>query len=240
MWSYLLAKHMSKCQVIFEQSPRGVRGCFDRIAEGVALLSGLEKTGGHQISRSICFTISAYSYLGLGAMPDVARSLSINSIAIVPYYYFPQDVGRAYERELAENFDCLAFSWSGFHHPNSGVDFDLFKAEYRKYLANLEGIHNYPYMDFSEDDYRIWFNDSTSPVGPLHCTNVEKLIDIQPSGSANFCVDFPDYSIGDVREATIEDVWNSERAARFREYRRENPLCICHRCGAKYMSEMVD
>ena len=219
---------------------RGVSGCFDRIAEGVALLGELEKDEGRQISRSICFTISAYSYRGLGVMPDVARSLSINSIAIVPYYYFPQDVGREYERELEENFDCLPFSWLGFCHASSGIDFGLFKTEYQKYLANLGDIHNYSYMAFSEDDYRVWFGDSTTPVGPLHCTNVEKLIDIQPSGSANFCVDFPDYSIGNVREATIEDVWNSERAARFREYRREKPLCVCHRCGAKYMSEMAD
>jgi radical SAM protein with 4Fe4S-binding SPASM domain len=217
---------------------RGVEGCFGKIREGVALLSELEKSSGHQISRSICFTISQYSYKGLGEMPDIARSLSINSITIVPYYYFPQDIGKAYERELREHLGCSAFSWSGFHHESSGVDFDEFRDEYRKYMANLKGIYNFPYMDLSEDEYRTWFSDSTSPVGSLHCTNVEKLIDIQPQGDANFCVDFPDYSIGNVKKKTIEEVWNSERAVRFREYRRKKPLSVCYRCGAKYMSEI--
>jgi radical SAM protein with 4Fe4S-binding SPASM domain len=105
-------------------------------------------------------------------------------------------------------------------------------------MANLKGIHNFPYMPLSEDEYRTWFSDPTSPVGSLHCTNIEKLIDIQPQGDANFCVDFPDYSIGNVREKTIKEVWNSKRAVRFREYRRKKPLPVCYRCGAKYMSEI--
>ena len=70
------------------------------------------------------------------------------------------------------------------------------------------------------------------------CANVERLIDIQPDGSANFCVDFVDYSSGNVRDSSIAAVWNSEAAERFRAYRRKQPLPVCHRCGAKYMGEM--
>jgi radical SAM protein with 4Fe4S-binding SPASM domain len=66
---------------------------------------------------------------------------------------------------------------------------------------------------------------------------VEKLIDIQPSGEANFCVDFPDYSIGNVRDSSVEEIWNGRRAEAFREYRRKQPLAVCARCGAKYMAE---
>jgi sulfatase maturation enzyme AslB (radical SAM superfamily) len=62
------------------------------------------------------------------------------------------------------------------------------------------------------------------------------LLDIQPDGEANFCIDFPDYSIGNVRTSTIEELWNGERAQRFRDFRRQTPLAVCHRCGAKYCS----
>lgn len=219
---------------------RGVEGCFDRIKEGVERLNELEESGTHEISKSICFVISPYSVRGLGEMPNVARELSIDTISIVPYYYFPEEVGKEYEKIMEEQFDCSAFSWRGFHHEGSGVDFEEFREEYRKYLENLDGVHNFPFMDFSEEDYRTWFSDAVTPVGSLHCTNVEKLIDIQPRGDANFCVDFPDYSIGNVKESTIEEIWNSERAERFREWRRKQPLPVCYRCGAKYMSEFGD
>ena len=215
---------------------RGVSGTFQRMKDGLSLLAKLENKGGNKISRSICFTISQYNYRSLAVMPQVARSLGLHSIAIVPYYYFPDSVGQRYEEEL-HSLGCHAFAWVGFHHEDSGVDFNEFQRQYRQYLANLGNIGNYPYMPLDEELYRAWFSDALTPVGPRNCQNIEKLIDIQPDGSANFCVDFVDYSFGNVREATIAGLWNNERAERFRHYRREQPLAVCQRCGAKYMSQ---
>ena len=101
------------------------------------MLGDLEQKSGQKISRSINFTISPYSVRGLGVMPAVARDLSIGSMSIVPYYYVPEYTGRQYERELQENLGCPAFSWIGFHHEASGVDFGLFQEQYRQYLRTL-------------------------------------------------------------------------------------------------------
>lgn len=217
---------------------RGVKGTFARIREGIRMLNHCERTSGNPISKSFNFTICPYSINGLGALPDAVRSLGLKTVAIVPYYYFPTEVGEAYAQEMKTALDCSAYSWVGFHHESSGVDFDLFQSEYRKYLSRLNGITDFPYMPFSEDQYQTWFTDAVTPVGAQHCTNIEKLIDIQPDGQANFCVDFIDYSIGNVRQSTIAEVWNSEKAERFRAYRRQKPLPVCLRCGAKYMSEI--
>ncbi len=216
---------------------RGMKGCFRRIKEGVDQLIEVEKNTGRNISRSICFTISPYSVSGLGKMPDVARSLSINTLVIVPYNYIPSTMGNNYAKELNDHFKTISFSWVGFHHENSGIDFDEFQKEYRQYIADLNDIRNYPYMVLSEEDYRTWFENSTMQIGSPQCTNIEKLIDIQPDGNANFCVDNPDYSFGNVKDSTINAVWNSEKASRFREYRRKNPLSVCYRCVSKHMSE---
>ena len=115
-----------------------------------------------------------------------------------------------------------------------------FRDEYRTYSANLDGITDYPYMDLNEEEYQTWFQDASTPVKSSACRNIEDLIDIQPDGEANFCVDFPDYSIGNVKDACIAELWNSERAQQFRVYRRGNPFAVCGRCGAKYMSEIRD
>lgn len=219
-------------------SIRGVKGSFRKIRENIALLNELEAKTGGRISKSICLTISRYNYRHLGEMPEVARSMSIKSINIVPYYYFPEEIGKRYDQELKDNFGCSAFSWNGFHHDDSGVDFDVFREEHRKYLAGLDGIENFRFLPLTEDEYRKWFEDAVTPVGVSRCLNVENLIDIQPSGEANFCVDFPDCSIGNVREATIKELWDGGRAVRFRNYRREKPLSVCHRCGAKYIAEI--
>jgi len=219
---------------------RKVTGSFQKMKQNIALLKNLENKCGNTISKSICFTISAYNYKSLGDMADVVRSLSLSSINIVPYYYFSNDVGTQYNKELNEHFSCAAFSWKGFHHEHSGIEFDRFREELREYRASLGEVYDFPYLDLDEDEYRAWFHDPITPVKSSRCMNIEKLIDIQPNGEANFCVDFPDYSIGNVKDSSIGALWNSPRAERFRDYRREKPLSVCHRCGAKYISEIKE
>jgi MoaA/NifB/PqqE/SkfB family radical SAM enzyme len=216
------------------------KGSFQKIKQNIALLTDLEKKCGNKISKSICFTISKYNYTSLGKMADVARSLSIPSVNIVPFYYFSHEVGTQYDAELRTHLDCTAFSWKGFHHEGSGVEFDRFREELRSYRASLGDIYDFPYMPLTEDEYKAWFHDESTVVRSSACENVENLIDIQPTGEANFCVDFPDYSIGNVKNASISDLWNGSRAQRFREYRRERPLSVCHRCGAKNISEIKE
>jgi radical SAM protein with 4Fe4S-binding SPASM domain len=218
---------------------RGGPGCFKKLQEGLALLDELEKNSPNKISRSICFTISPYSLFGLGAMPNVARQLSIKTLVIVPYNYITGTLGALYQKELREEFGCAAFSWQGFHHDSSGVDVLEFNHQIQKYRANLGDIYGYPYLALTEAEYRNWFQNATIPVKSFPCSNAEKLIDIQPNGDANFCVDTPDYRIGNVRESTVQELWNSNRAEKFREYRRKNRLGACYRCVSKYMSEIV-
>ena len=219
---------------------RGLEGSFNEIKNNIALFNELEKESNKRISKSICFTISKYSYKGLGEMPAVARDMGITSVNIVPYYFFSSKTGEEYESELKNNFDTKAYSWKGFHHEDSGIDFAVFQQQYEKYISTLNGIENFPFMPLKLEEYKKWFEDSGSVVGSDQCMNVEKLIDIQPNGDANFCIDFPDYSIGNIKDSTIEEIWNSERAEKFRNYRREKPLAICHRCGAKYCSEIKE
>jgi MoaA/NifB/PqqE/SkfB family radical SAM enzyme len=219
---------------------RGVKGCYRQIAEAIAAVKAAERRQERTISKSITFTISPWSYRGLGAMPDVARSLGIDSLCIVPYYYLPERLGLAYASELREAFDCAVFSWRGVHHETSGVDGDVFIEQLRRYKQRLGTIQDYPYLPLSEEEYRTWFADPVAPVFLQGCPNVERLFDVQPTGEANFCVDFPDFSYGNVRDASIAMLWNNENARRFRERRGQKPFSACHRCGAKYMAMVRD
>ena len=219
---------------------RSRRGCYQQIAASLRELAAAEERQGRRISKGITFTISPWSCHGLGAMPDVARSLGVDTLCIVPYFYVPERLGLAYERELREEFGCEAFSWRGFHHEASGVDPGVFLDQLRRYKSGLGELSDYPFLPLSEDEYRVWFEDPRKPVARDDCPNVERLIDIQPTGEANFCVDFPDYSLGNVREFTLRELWNGERAQRFRERRRRRPFSTCHRCGAKYCGVIRD
>jgi MoaA/NifB/PqqE/SkfB family radical SAM enzyme len=218
-------------------SVRAVSGTFDRVREGLRLLGEWETRMKTEISKGMTFTINWMNYRYLGEIPEVARQLGLKTIVIVPYFYITEEYGKQYESVLKEQLGCKAFTWEGFNHEISGIDFSEFLIQYRKYQANLKELYVYPYMTLKEEDYKTWFEDCTTPVDTHTCSNIHHLIDIQPSGEANFCVDLPDYSIGNAKTATIADLWKSERANAFRKYRQKMLLPVCYRCVAKHMSE---
>jgi len=215
---------------------RGVPGTFQAMAEGVRILKEAIVRRNSPTAIGACFTISPDSLPGLASMGDVMRQLGIPTLSVNPYYYFPESTGRDYEKIMRESLGCEAYSWRGFHRENSGVDPDDFIRILREFKSKLGDVKLYPFMDFSDAEYRIWFSDTTTPVGRTGCTNPFKLLDIQPGGDANFCVDFPDYVIGNVAKRSLLEVWDSPRADIFRRVIASGPLPICLHCGAKYMS----
>lgn len=217
---------------------RGVEGGFGRIRDGIRAVHACEAELGRTEScvKVAVNVISGYSCKGLPDMPDTVCSLNIPLLAIVPFYYMDRATGLAHEAFMQKHFGQSAPSWRGFHHEQSGVEEDEFVSLFERFMANLDGLELAPYMDFDEEQYCAWFRDCVTPVGRQYCTNPWRLIDIQPNGDANFCVDFPDYIIGNVKEHTIKELWNNERAARFRAVRMDQPFPVCLRCGSKYMS----
>jgi MoaA/NifB/PqqE/SkfB family radical SAM enzyme len=214
---------------------RGVKGTFESMREGLEELTRQEERYGHAVHRSITCTLSADNYLKLGEMPAVARSLGFKNITIVPYYYFPDSVGLAYEDLMREKFACEAYSWRGFHHEASGVDPDLFLEQLHAFKARLGDLTSDPYMELTDEEYRTWYASSDKTVKRSDCSNIWGLLDVQPDGNVNFCVDFPDYVIGNIEQNSLYDLWHSERAKKFREPRVGAEMPVCYRCGAKYM-----
>jgi MoaA/NifB/PqqE/SkfB family radical SAM enzyme len=214
---------------------RGVNGTFAKLREGLQELEKHENKYGYKIPRGITCTISRYNYQGLGEMADVVRSLGVDIICIVPYYFIPEKQGFDYEKKMREEFSCEAFSWRGFHQEESGVDVDQFLIQLDEFKSKLGEVQSYPYMAFTDDEYREWYSKSDTTVHQVRCNNIWGLLDVQPDGNVNFCVDFPDYAIGNVEDGTLHQIWHSDQARKFRELRTEKEMPICFRCGAKYM-----
>ncbi|MBN1410386.1 MAG: radical SAM protein [Spirochaetales bacterium] len=214
---------------------RGVKGTFARLRESLKEIEKYENKYGFKIDKSITCTVSGDNYRTLGAVPDVARELGFKTLCVVPYYFIPEKQGLAYEKLMQEEFSCKAYSWRGFHHEESGVDVEQFIEQLNEFKSNLGDLYSYPYMALTDEEYREWYSKSDTSVRQAMCQNIWGLLDVQPDGNVNFCVDFPDYVIGNVVESTLHQLWHSERAWKFRELRTKMEMPVCYRCGAKYM-----
>ena len=217
---------------------RGVKGTFQKVKKGVAAIYEAREKHQKEITVGLNFTISGDNYQSLGDLPDAARELNIPSMSTVPYYYYSNDVGQKYEKFMADRLNCQAHSWRGFHRESSGVDGEELINQFKKLERNLGNIELGEYMALTETDYRTWFTDDTTEVGAFRCLMPWKLLDIQPNGDVNFCIDLPDYIAGNINESSLAEIWDSHQADRFREVLQKELFPACARCGAKYMSKI--
>lgn len=216
---------------------RGVKNCFQQIEESIKETKKYESQNNTKINKTVCFTISEPSYKGLDEMPDVTRQLGIENLCIVPYYYYHEETGESYEHIMKKYFTCQANSWQGFYRKESGININQFIQIFKRFKNNLREINLIPFMDYTEDNYIQWFKDDHTKVDTYNCQNPWRLLDIQPNGDVNFCVDFPDYIIGNINEHSLSEIWNNDKSEKFRTYLKKQSLPICNRCGAKYMSK---
>ena len=217
---------------------RGVKGTFKKIAAGVQAIYRAREEQNKEITVGLNCTISGDNYRSLGDLPDAARQLEIPSLSTVPYYYYNKAVGQEHESFMQEKLDCQAHSWRGFYRENSGVEVDELLRQLKKMDQLLGDISRSQYMPMTEADTITWFSDCTTEVGDFRCLMPWKLLDIQPNGDVNFCIDIPDYVVGNITEQPLNEIWHSNRADRFRTLLQKELLPVCARCGAKYMSKI--
>jgi MoaA/NifB/PqqE/SkfB family radical SAM enzyme len=217
-------------------SVRGVKGSFQKIKNGIAKIHLLEKKAGRETCiKNVVFTISQWSYKWLAQMADVARKLNVPNLVIVPCIYFDRETGRTHETVMEREFSCKASSWKGFLRNSPGIDTGVLVENLKQLRKNANGVNLAHFAGIKDTQYKLWFKNCHEGEYEKQCTNPWKLIDIQPDGSVNFCIDFPDYTVGNIKDDKIEDIWKSENAVRFRRYLKKYSLPVCGRCVAKYV-----
>jgi MoaA/NifB/PqqE/SkfB family radical SAM enzyme len=214
---------------------RGVPGTYERARRGVDALRTACARARTQVSFSLNFTLGPDNLDHLAEFPDLARAWQVPVLCVVPRYWVDEHAGRDHERALAE---CGVAAWAfrGFPHDAIACEPSHLKTQLETFRERLGEIEAYPFLPLTDREYHDWLSRWDVPVGLQRCDNAWTLLDVQPSGDANFCVDFPDWTIGNVRESSLQSLWSGPRANAFRARLSQGLLPACHRCGSKYMS----
>jgi len=62
------------------------------------------------------------------------------------------------------------------------------------------------------------------------CMNPYVFAQLQPNGDIAFCGSQPDYIVGNVKQHSFLDVWNSKRAQKWRHFLQKHSFPVCKRC----------
>ena len=121
--------------------------------------------------------------------------------------------------------DC----WEGFYNLPKKIDF-------QKFNRSIEKIKEESFASFAPDLYQNELIDFyCHNRGPRHyrkfCTAPWHQLNLLPNGDIYTC---PDYILGNIKEESLENIWNGPRAKKLRRYVSHNLFPACRGCFFHY------
>ena len=174
------------------------------------------------------------------------RALPLELVNVGLRWFVPSEAGARYEQVMQETFGVEGTSWRGFDFRWPGG------AERAQQLASLTSalrtlrrgrrahwISGGPWTSFvpsvAPGDVPAYFEQPERVFGHDLCPVAWYFAQVEPDGNVCFCGDFPDYFIGNVREAPFREAWEGQKARAFRAKLAREPLPICARCCGSFV-----
>ena len=193
---------------------RGMPGAFSKLRKGVEKIIKLRGASEYP-SVEILSVVQKDNQDKLERIMQTASELGADRIQFAPLMFIDQNIHEKQRTVMREALDCDWQCSSGWDLPDSKADPDVVDPFLRKLpcrFDNIEAITTLP----ANASLREWQEKPELTFGPRKCIVPWKKLNIMPDGNCNFCMDFPDYSIGNINERSIESIWYGDRAERFR------------------------
>ena len=119
--------------------------------------------------------------------------------------------------------------WKGYTYFPSDFNFSKFRDEIEK-VKKFKNVSFSPDLYLDEIEQYYQYNR-----GALHyvtyCTAPWHQIDVMPNGDIYTC---HDYFIGNIKDASFNDIWNGQKAKRLRRYLAKSLFPGCKGCFYYY------
>lgn len=122
--------------------------------------------------------------------------------------------------------------WNGNWRPG---DFKLLHEQLSRLLKESRSLKSPAVVILpnitGEKDLATYYQDHSSSFGFNQCRSIFHAAEINSNGDMSPCRDYHDYVVGNIREKTIIELWNSEKYTKFRQsLENDGLLPVCRRC----------
>ncbi len=82
-----------------------------------------------------------------------------------------------------------------------------------------------------EENLRQYYTDHAARFGYDQCISIFQVVEVNSNGDVSPCRDYHDYVVGNIKEATLTELWNSPAYRKFRHsLATEGLMPVCTRC----------
>lgn len=216
---------------------RGVPGTFDRVMAGLRRLDRLRDGRKKPMVKAVC-TVSGINQDRLEETLELLESGGLFQAAIFNLGWFTTEgMGRATDQIFRQRLECRCTSWKDFAGALGDVDPGKVKGFLEKVRSRRrkKSLPVFFVPDLHPSRVEDYYTRPGHCFGRKICYSPWLGLDVRPNGDLVFCPDFPDYVIGNINRERFPEIWNGERARKFRRLLIAGGLFpLCSRCCGLY------
>ncbi|MDR2729276.1 MAG: radical SAM protein [Treponema sp.] len=198
------------------------KGAYDKVIAGFrAINREKEKYKSNYPFLGIVTVVTNKNYLDLANLAEASREYKLDMHIFNLGTYTNDNIVAMQKKFMREkldtDIDCLDSYNTGY---NLGIDAG-------KLHEILQRIHTTDYGHpmltvpvLNTEKTNTYYNDLETPVRN-HCIVPWCQADVNYNGDVHFCADYPDYILGNITRQSFKDIYNGDRANKFRKTIRE-------------------
>jgi radical SAM protein with 4Fe4S-binding SPASM domain len=194
------------------------KGAYDRVIAGFrAINQEREKQKSKSPLLGVVTVVTNRNYMDLDALAEASREYNLDLHMFNLGTYTNDKIVAAQRRFMKEkldtDIDCLESYNTGY---NQGIDGN-------KLYQILQNLHskdfNHPMITvpaLNPEKINTYYADLETPVRN-HCIVPWCQANVNYNGDVHFCADYPDYILGNITQQSFKEIYNGERANKFRK-----------------------
>jgi MoaA/NifB/PqqE/SkfB family radical SAM enzyme len=194
------------------------KGAYDKVIAGIkAINREKEKQKSNYPFIGPVTVVTNKNYLDLANLAEASREYNVDLHIFNLGTYTNDNIVAAQKKFMREkldtDIDCLDAYNTGY---NLGIDA-------KKLHEILQKIHQTNYGHpmltvpvLNTKKTYTYYNDLEIPVRN-HCIVPSCQANVNYNGDVHFCADYPDYILGNITEQPFKDIYNGDRANKFRK-----------------------
>lgn len=208
---------------------------FSRVVEGIERVRRVRSDRGKRLP--IIAALTVISRENGPHLLDIYEAFRDKVDLFVFYlsWWIDEEHAVLHERDFERRFGTVPFrhrSWIGGWRPEG---YDLLARQINRLLARANGPSATPVTLVpqiqSGHGLERYYTEHGERFGFDQCVSIYQCVEITSNGDLSPCRDYPDYVVGNVKEKTISELWNSDRYRLFRKsLDREGLMPVCSRC----------
>jgi radical SAM protein with 4Fe4S-binding SPASM domain len=198
------------------------KGSYDKVIAGLKAISReKQKQKRRYPMLSIVTVVTNRNYMDLANLSEASREYNIDLHIYNLGTYTNDSIVATQKRFMKEkldtDIDCLEAYNTGY---NLGIDGQKLHKILRDIQEKNFGHVILTVPTLNPEKTHTYYAELETPVRN-HCVVPWSQLNVNYNGDVHFCADYPDYILGNIKDQSIKEIYNGERANLFRKVLHE-------------------